>query len=66
MNEALEEEIRDRNRQLFTQNERLCAVEALVEAGRQLSRLLVSAHHLKLDEIVVSMFYSEIKQQNLC
>ena len=38
VNEALKEEIRDRDRQLFTQNERLCAVEALVEAGRQLSR----------------------------
>ena len=41
MNEALQEEIRDRDRQLFTQNKRLCAVEA----GRQLSRSLVSAHY---------------------
>ena len=40
MNEALKKEIRDWDRQLFTQNERLCAVEALVEAGRLLLCLL--------------------------
>ena len=35
MNESLKEEIRDRDRQLFTQNERLCAMEALVTTLRR-------------------------------
>ena len=35
MNESLKEETRDRDRQLFTQNERLCAMEALVTTLRR-------------------------------